>query len=312
MNDRVPSAAKVANLPYEEKRKLLASLLRQKALQPRLYPLTFIQQQVWLADNFASGDPLCNILVGYRLNGPLNVQALERSFNEIVRRHEMLRTNFDIVDGRLVQIVFSTRFVPMTAVDLTKIPIADRETEVQRLASEEAARPFDLTSDRLLRTTLLHLAEDEHVLLRSIHRILADGWSLGVMALELGSLYEAFCHNRTPNLPDLQIQYADHALAQQEIPRAVLDSRRDYWRVQLREMPIVVDALISRTPPARRTSDGDHYFFSLPKTLITELNDFGRREGASLFTILISAFYCMIHAHTGHEDIVVACPASNR
>ncbi len=173
-------------------------------------PASSVQQRFWVLDQFKPGDPASNVAVRFGLTGMLDRNALEGALNEIVRRHEILRANFEMLDGQVMQLVAPTRSISVQVTDLTSLPELERAVEADRLAAEEAERPFNLASGPLMRAGLLRLAADEHVLLITIHHIVSDGWSIGILTDELGAIYEAFHDGLPAPLPELPIQYADY------------------------------------------------------------------------------------------------------
>jgi len=204
--------------------------------------VSYAQERLWFLDQLESGNTACNIPAAYRLEGSLDVDALEWSLNEIVQRHEVLRTTFEAVDGRPVQVIAPELSLTLPVEDLRRFPESEREVEVRRLAAEEARRPFDLADGPLLRARLLRLGEacperepevrcrrEEHVLLLTMHHIVSDGWSMGVFNRELSALYEAFCEGESSPLPELSTQYADFAVWQGE----VLEEQLACWRQHL-------------------------------------------------------------------------------
>jgi hypothetical protein len=199
-----------SSLSAEEKRRLLAHLLEKKNSGPRIAPLSHAQQRLWFLDQLAPGSPFYNMPVALRLAIPLDISALTRSLDEIVRRHESLRTTFAVQNGQQVQMIAPLLHLDMPVVDLQHF--SDPETEAHRQANEEARNPFDLAIGPLIRARLLRLAPQDHVLLLTLHHIIADGWSLGILFRELTALYVAFTKGDPSPLPDLPIQYADYAV----------------------------------------------------------------------------------------------------
>ena len=194
-------------------------------------PLSFAQQRLWFIDQLEPGNSVYNFPAAVRLKGPLNVVALKQSLNEIVKRHEALRTTFAIVDGRPVQVIAPLLTLTLPIVDLRELPETERETEVQRLVTNEAQRPFDLAEGPLVRATVLRLGENEHVGLLTMHHIVSDGWSTGILIREMAVLYEAFCSGRPTSLPELPIQYADFAHWQRQwLEGEVLETQLTYWK----------------------------------------------------------------------------------
>ena len=207
-----------------------------------VFPLSFAQERLWFLDQFEPGSPFYNIPTAVRLTGRLDVAALERALNEIVSRHESLRTTFATMDGEPVQVISPSLTLTLPVVDLRELPEAEREAEAMRLATEEAKRPFNLSRGPLLRASLLQLDEacpersrrEEYIVLLTMHHIISDGWSIGVFIGELTTLYGAFSSGRPSPLPELPIQYADFALWQREwLQGEVLGAQLDYWKQHL-------------------------------------------------------------------------------
>ena len=181
-----------------------------------IFPMSFSQQRLWFLDQLEPNSASYNIPAALRLTGRLNVEALKQSLNEIVARHEVLRTTFATMDEEPVQVVAPMQEGDLSVVNLEPLPAEERETTVQRLADEEAQRPFDLRHGPLLRVTLLRLSDESHVLLVTMHHIISDGWSMGIFTNEVVTLYDAFAQNKPSPLPELPIQYADFAEWQRE------------------------------------------------------------------------------------------------
>jgi hypothetical protein len=170
-------------------------------------PLSFAQQRLWFLDQLQPGSSTYNVPVAVRLIGPLKLAILERSLNEIIRRHDVLRTTFPVIDGQVVQAIAPAQMARIRVMDLRELPPAERETEALRLASEETQRPFDLSRGPLLSTALLRLGQDVHIAIVTMHHIVTDGWSMGVFVRELATLYDAFRQGESSPLPELPIQY---------------------------------------------------------------------------------------------------------
>ena len=276
-------------------------------------PLSFAQQRLWFLDQLVPDAPIYNIPLAYRVTGQLNVAALEQSLGEIVRRHEALRTTFTAVDGQPIQVIAPEIDLRLPVVDLWEIPETERDADVQRLTTQEAQQPFDLTTGPLLRVKLLRLDEAEHVLLLTMHHIISDGWSLNMLMRELTVLYEAFSTGKPASLPELPIQYADFALWQREwLSGAVLDSQLAYWKQQLGgELP-VLELPTDRPRLPVQTYRGARQSFELSKDLTDALKALSRREGVTLFMTLLAAFKTLLYRYTGQEDVIVGVPIANR
>jgi len=276
-------------------------------------PLSFAQQRLWFLEQLKPGNAFYNMPATVCLKGQLNVAALEQSLNQIMTRHEALRTNFVTVNGRPIQAIASTLTLTLRVVDLQQLPETEREIETQRLATEEAQQPFDLAAEPLVRTKLLQLTEAEHVLLLTMHHIVSDGWSIGVFLRELAALYEAFCNNVPLVLPELPIQYADFAVWQRQwLQGEVLESQLAYWKQQLDDAPALLELPTDRVRPAVQTFRGAFQTFTLSKELSDALMTLSQRQGATLFMTLLAAFQTLLYRYTGQTDICVGTPVANR
>ncbi|HEX2269376.1 MAG TPA: amino acid adenylation domain-containing protein [Pyrinomonadaceae bacterium] len=276
-------------------------------------PLSFAQQRLWFLDQLEPGLVAYNIPAAVRLAGKLDVAVLNWSLNEIIRRHESLRTTFNSVAGQPVQIVAPSLELSISVVDLTGVPDELRESDAMRLAQEEAQRPFDLISGPLIRAVLLRLRDEEHVLILTTHHIISDGWSQGVLKTELGALYEAGINGRSSSLPELSIQYADFAQWQRGwLKDDELDRQLSYWRKQLTGAPPSVDLPNDGARPPQLNYRGATLLFELSAELSESLNALSRREGVTLFMTLLAAFKALLFRYTGQSDIVVGTPVANR
>jgi Condensation domain len=240
----------ISSLP-PEKRALLARKLKEQGAGYNAFPLSFAQQRLWFLDQLIPGSPIYNIPVAVRLTGYLGAQALEQSLQEIVRRHEILRTIFIVVDGAPVQVVEANGSAVLRLEDLGELSPEERETKVLQLATEESQRPFDLMRGPLLRATLYRLAEQEHILLLVMHHIISDGWSTGVLIREITTLYKAFSNGRPSPLGALPIQYADFAKWQRGwVEGQNLERLLTYWQQQLEGCPPALELPTDRPRPA--------------------------------------------------------------
>ncbi|MGH7926234.1 MAG: condensation domain-containing protein, partial [Candidatus Binatia bacterium] len=276
-------------------------------------PLSFSQQRLWFLDQYEPDKSFYNMPYGVRLVGPLKITALEKSLNEIVRRHEALRTVFPVAEGAPVQLITPAMNRSLAVIDLKDRAENEREHELRRLAGEEARRPFDLAQGPMLRTTLIRLAEDDQVLLLTLHHIVADGWSMGVLHRELAVLYQAFSHSQPSPLPELAVQYADYTLWHREwLKGPELERQVAYWKKQLEESPGVLNLPTDRTRPAVQSYRGARLSFALSKELTQGLKALSQKEGVTLFMTLLAAFQTLLCRWTGQEDIVVGSPIANR
>jgi len=275
--------------------------------------VSYAQERLWFLDRLESGNPAHNISVACRLEGSLSVTALERGINEIVRRHEALRTTFATVDGHPVQIIAPNLTLSLLVEDLRKLPETERGAEAQRLLTEEIRRPFDLAQGPLLRTILLWLDDEEHALLLTMHRIVSDDRSIRVFNRELVALYEAFYTGKPSPLPELPIQYADFTVWQRQwLQGEVLEGQLSYWREQLGGDLPVLELPTDRLRPATQTFQGAHHSFVLSSDLTDALKASSCQEGVTLFMTLLAAFKTLLYRYTGQEDVVVGSPIANR
>jgi amino acid adenylation domain-containing protein len=278
-----------------------------------LAPLSFAQQRLWFLNQLEPGSSAYHMPWAARLTGPLDVAALQRAFDTIVARHEALRTTFVAVDGSPLQVVAPTLAVPLSLVDLTDLPASEREGAARSLAHEEVRHPFELTRGPLLRTTLVRLGPVEHVLLLTVHHIVSDGWSMGVLFRELATLYGAFTRGEPSPLPELPIQYADYAVWQREWLRGpVLEQELDYWRRQLQDAPGAIDLPTDHPRPPVQDLRGGKESLVLPQPLSEGLKALSRQEGATLFMTLLAGFNALLTLHSGQDDLVVGAPVAGR
>ena len=308
-----------------EERALIDSILRKEGVAPSKAdsilprgdhgpaPLSFAQQRLWFFDQFEPGNVVYNLITKILFEGDLNVQALERAFSEIVQRHEALRTAFDFKEGQPVQIVMPDQPIRINLIDLAHLPEKEQQDRTEDIFHAEASRPFDLKNGPLLRTTLLQLRKDKHLLLFAVHHIVSDAWSTGVLIHELGELYAALAAGRTPSLPALPIQYADFAVWQRQwLQGAFLEQQLEYWRKQLAGSSPVLELPADRPRPALQTFNGSRVSFWIPSDLTEPLKALTRSEKATPFMSLLAVFKVLLHRYTGQDDIVVGTPIANR
>ncbi|MES2940789.1 MAG: amino acid adenylation domain-containing protein [Pseudomonadota bacterium] len=277
-------------------------------------PASFAQQRLWFLDQFESGgNAFYNIPIGVRMRGVLDVPALDRTLNEVVRRHEALRTTFATLDGVPVQVIASVLVLALPLHDLVGLPAGEREARAQWLAQEEAGTPFDLATGPLIRASLVRLAAHEHMLLFTVHHIVSDGWSMGVLVREVAALYGAFIRGLPSPLPPPAIQYADFARWQRQWLRGeVLDAQLGYWREQLRGIPTLLALPTDRPRPAVQRYLGARFGFTIDADLAAGLRALGQAHQATLFMVLASAFDILLWRYTGQDDLCVGTPIANR
>jgi amino acid adenylation domain-containing protein/non-ribosomal peptide synthase protein (TIGR01720 family) len=279
----------------------------------RAIPLSFAQQRLWFLNELEGANASYNMAAAIRLSGVLQVAALERAIAEIVQRHEVLRTTFKTVDGVAIQSIAPTSTVTLSMVDLQALTADEQSAEVQRLASVEAEKTFDLANDSLLRITLLILREEEYVLLVTIHHIVSDGWSIGIFFREVATLYEAFSTGKPSPLSALPIQYADFAYWQRQwLQGEVLKNGLNYWRQQLAGAPPLLSIPTDRPRPKVQTFRGGIEYFQIDSDLTRKLKTLSRQSHATLFMILLAAFATLLSRYSNQSDIVVGSPIANR
>jgi amino acid adenylation domain-containing protein len=281
-------------------------------------PLSFSQERLWFLAQLDPASPAYNMPAAVRLQGDLDVPALARSFAEVRRRHEVLRTTFPAVHGRPAQRIAPPEpiAVPLPVVDLGALAAGPRAAERARLALAEGRRPFDLAAGPLLRTTLLRLGrreEGEHMLLVTLHHVVSDGWTIGVLVRELGALYAAFVAGRPSPLPALPVQYADYAAWQRRfLDEAAMAEHLAWWRRRLAG-PLPPLALPTDRPrPAVQTLAGARLSRTLPAAAVDELRAWSARSGATLFLALLAAFDALLARYTGQDDLLLGIPIANR
>ncbi len=276
-------------------------------------PLSFAQQRLWFIEQLEPGTHAYNSARAARLRGPLDTAVLRRSMGDIVERHEALRTSFTATDGRPVQVIAGTVSLPLPITDLGGFPEDEREARARHLAEEEIRRPFDLTRAPLLRVRLLRLGPEEHILVLTMHHIVSDEWSQGVLFRELAALYEAHLAGNPSPLQPLPIRYADYAVWQREwLQGERLEPELAYWRERLQGAPPVLELPTDRRRPAKQTFRGAKQSLLLPRQLGPGLRALSRSEGATLFMTLLAAFQALLARYTGQDDIVVGSPIAGR
>jgi amino acid adenylation domain-containing protein len=306
----------IANLTPEQ-RSLFEQKLRQKGIKSPQFqliakrgnddhlPLSFSQQRLWFVQQLEPDNYSYNMASAFQIKGKLNVTALEKSFNEIVKRHETLRTTFDIDSSKQPRQIINP-YQPF------ELPIVDvTESEIKTLIEREFKQPFDLTQS-LLRVKLLKVSEDNHILLLTTHHIICDRWSIGLFLKEMTLLYGAFNHNQEFPLSNLTIQYADWAIWQrQQLQESELNKQINYWQQQLQDISVLELPTDHKRPPIP-SYKGAQYPLNLPRQLSDQLKQLSSQEGVTLFTLLLTAFKVLLHRYTHQNDIVVGTELANR
>ena len=276
-------------------------------------PLSFAQQRLWFLHELEPTSSFYNIPVAVRLRGRLQIDAMQRALNEIVRRHESLRTSLPTIDTQPVQSIAPTLTLDLSLIDLSTLREEEREREAQRRAAEEARAPFNLATGPLIRAGLVRLGAEDHVLLVTMHHIISDGWSMGVLIKEVGALYRAFLENETSPLTELPVQYADFAVWQRRwLSGEVFETHLRYWRRQLSGELTVLNLPTDKPRPEVQSFRGSSQSLQLPAPLTEALNVLLKREGVTLFMLLLAAFKALLSRYTDQSDIVIGSPIANR
>ena len=275
-------------------------------------PLSFAQRRLWFLNELVPANPFYNLSAAVPLKWALDVDVLMRSLNEIVGRHESLRTTFCSEDGNPVKVIAPALCLELPVTDLRAITTAAREPEAMRLATEEARTPFDLARGPLIRARLLQLGEEDYLFLLTLHHIVADGWSMGIFFHELSAFYGGFAAGLPSSLPELQVQYADFAVWQRAwLQGEVLRKQLSYWREQLRDIPRV-ELPTDRPRPTMQTFRGACHSVHYGADLMSDLKRIAGDQDATLFMLLLAAFQTLVHRYTGQDDIAIGCPVANR
>jgi amino acid adenylation domain-containing protein len=310
-----------------EQRALFESRLKQKGLHtpdaqviPRRPPSdspyclpSIDQERLWFIDQLQPGNCAYNIFSASRLRGPLDVEIMRRVVNELVVRHESLRTTFAVVDGQPMQVITPELKIPLIPVDLAALPEDEREAEALRLTTEDFATPFDLERGPLVRIGLIKLADDDYVMHVNMHHTVTDRWSGAIFERETGLLYQALANGQPSPLPPLPIQYADYAVWQRErMQGEIYQKQVAYWKQQLAGAPYVLEVPTDYTRPPFQTFRGARTFAVYPKRLLDALRDVCRREGVTMFMLALAAFKTLLYRYTGQDDVLVGATFANR
>jgi amino acid adenylation domain-containing protein len=309
----------------QAKRDLLEKYLRGELQQPmsarsiaRRPPdsplqLSFAQERLWFLDQLNPNSAVFNVPLTVKLSDTIDSEALRKSVNEIVRRHEVLRTTFRIRDGHPEVVVAPELNLELPVIDLSVYPASQREAQVHVFLSEEEQRPFDLTHGPLIRTKLFRLSNRDHRFIVNMHHIVSDGWSLVLFFEELSAIYEAFARGQQSPLREVPIQYFDYSAWQREwLQGEVLHKQVAYWKNQLGNEIPVLDLPTDRPRPSVQTFNGAREWLVLPEDLTASILALAQREGVTQFITLLTAFKVLLHRYTGQEDIIVGSPIANR
>ena len=283
------------------------------ALKQKIAPLSFAQQRLWFLDQFYPKSCAYNVPRVFRLTGKLDETALQTALDQLVQRHETFRSTFKTVQEEPVQVIGEPRSVSLGIVNLTGAPEAQRESESHKLIMAEVERPFDLSSDLMIRATLLRLQAEEHILVLMTHHIVSDGWSKGVMFSELATLYNAAVAHKAADLPPLPIQYADFAAWQKTfVKSAQMHDQLSYWKRQLDGIPGLLELPTDFPRPAVQGFSGTTELCNFPAALVQQLKTLSQREGVTLFMTLLASFQVLLSRYSNQEDVVVGTPIAGR
>ena len=276
-------------------------------------PLSYSQERLWFMEQWDPGRATYNLYQAYRLGGRLDVRAMEKSLNTVIERHEILRTSFVADEDRPFQIIESGIGLPLATLDIRRLPETERNAASLRLAQEEAQRSFDLAQVPLLRALLIQMADEEYLLVLTVHQIVCDGWSMRILLSEFWTAYEAISRDRSPSLPTLSFQYADFAIWQRQLlSEERIKPQLSFWKETLCGTLPVLALPTDHCRPALQSFRGSRIFFAIPKSLTEALNELSRQEGVTLFMTLMAAFKTLLYRYTGQEDLVVGFPISDR
>ncbi|HEX2928726.1 MAG TPA: condensation domain-containing protein, partial [Candidatus Binatia bacterium] len=283
---------------------------RRDTLPP---PLSFAQERLWFLDQLQPGGAAHNICKAHRLFGSFDAAALSRALRGVIGRHEVLRTSFRRDDGPPVQVISESTTPTIGALDVSSLDELSADAEVARLVSEEARRPFDLASGPLLRMTLIKRGATDHVLVLTVHQMVFDGWSIGVLFRDLASMYDAEISGRSVKLPGLPVQYADYVQWQrQRLQGDALQAQLTYWKRRLGEVLPICSLPTTYSRPLVQFHRGTRLPLSIGETTLKGLLEVAQRARATLFETLMAAFNVLLHRYSGQSDIVVGFPVANR
>jgi amino acid adenylation domain-containing protein len=276
-------------------------------------PLSYAQQGMWFLHQLEGNHPAYSVLMAMRLRNRLDIEALEKSLAELVRRHESLRTCFPNVGGQPFQRILEPMPHPLRLRDLQDFEGPDQNEQIQKISLDFGTKPFDLENGPLFRNMLIRFSPEDHILLLSMHHIITDGWSLRILFAELNELYEAFSTCRPHQLKDLNVQYADFTLWQRKWLQADrLQPLVEFWRERLADTPEAIALNTDKPRPPVATFNGGEILFNIGPDLAGQLKELGERAGTTSFMTLLAAYAALLHRYSGMDDLVIGSPAANR
>ena len=276
-------------------------------------PLSLSQERIWFTEQLISGMPVYNEAEAVRLKGKLDIQLLERAFNAIIARHEILRTTIEVSDGRPAAIVHDSWPVKLRTLDLCHLPTSQGEAELERLLIDEPRRPYRLEAEPGIRATVIRMAEEDHVFVLMMHHIICDRLSVGVLWRELGALYEAFLRGEPSPLPPLLIQYGDYA-AWQRLPvwKTRFEKDLSFWKDYLRGAPKLLNLPTDRPRPSINSYRGNKRVFGLERTLAENVRRLCQQEQTTIFNVFVAAMNTLFYRYTSQDDILLGIPIADR
>lgn len=317
LDDRIAALSPQQRALLELRLKNQAAETSKSQIIPRrgdnMAPLSFAQQRMWMLYQFDPDSAVYNIGSNMRLRGTLDVAVLEQSLNEVIRRHETLRTTFTEIEGQPVQVVASEMPMTLRYHDFAELPQADREAKMRRIVSEGMKEPFNLSQGPMLRATLIRLGSEEHVIQLLMHHIVSDAWSLDVLLKEMIGSYEAFLKGEPSPFPPLPIQYADFASWQRErLDDQAMETQVAYWKNRLANTPAILELPTDRPRPAIQTMRGARHTFTISAALTEQLKAISRKEGVTPYMTMLAAWQSLLERYSGQQDILVGTSIANR
>ncbi len=307
----IAELAKVIEQPVSSEKTVMTAITPAK--RDQAIPLSFAQERLWFIEQLEPEQSMYNLPMAIKLYGQLDVDAMQQSFDLLVERHEVLRTLFVVNNGQPQQQILPHLSIKIDWIDLSQVPQGRQQPQAEQLALNEFQQAFDLSKGPLLRCRLLHLHQGEHILLLTMHHIISDGWSIGLLVQELAMIYQAYRQGQESQLKPLAIQYADFAIWQRQwLQGAVLQEQLDYWKQQLAGAPPYLSLPTDRPRPEVQTYTGQHYRFRISKALSQQLKDFARHQGCTLFMVLLAAYQFLLSRYAKQDDICVGIPIAGR
>lgn len=276
-------------------------------------PLSFAQQRLWFLNQLEPENSFYNQAMAFRVTGSLDRSALQQALNEIVKRHEVLRTSFVLVGSQPAQVIIPDLKIELEVIDLRQLSSDARDEEAARMGITHAQRPFNLSQAPLLLALLFRLGEEDQIVVMVMHHIISDGWSLKILINEIEALYEAYSDGKGSPLPELPIQYADYACWQREwLQGDALEEQLNYWKSQLTGAPAALELPTDRPRPRTQSYRGATQFIQIPTDVVEDLKRLSKQENASLFMTMLAAFSTLLYRYSGQPDIVIGSPIANR